>query len=247
MAASPRLPSPDSRLQTPSSRLRPWPRDSARQGRTPGGGRRAGGDLAGDPGIHLGRPDSGGDQHRGETVLASCAGGAGRFHRHLSQPRPLQPQRLLPLGGEPVRPGALRPGGDSVGQVRAGRRRPDLLQRARADERPGRGARQSRTTASRRATARSRSTRSRRASTSSTPGTSGRPRRAATSRSRSEGSRASSSSSMPAATSSSPTSTSSAGPIRSRGGGTDVRLPLGTKIFLGTALVVTLVLGAACW
>src|ERR687897_576957 len=50
---------------------------------------------------------------------------------------------------------------------------------------------------------------------------------------------------MRAATSSSLTSTNSAGPIHSRGGGTDVRLPLGTKIFLGTALVVTLVLGVA--
>src|SRR5918993_1974082 len=50
---------------------------------------------------------------------------------------------------------------------------------------------------------------------------------------------------MRAATSSNRTSTNSAGPIHSRGGGTDVRLPLGTKIFLGTALVVTLVLGVA--
>src|SRR5918994_350819 len=50
---------------------------------------------------------------------------------------------------------------------------------------------------------------------------------------------------MRAATSSSLTSTNSAVPIRSRGGGTEVRLPLGTKIFLGTALVVTLVLGVA--
>src|SRR5688572_5139237 len=89
------------------------------------------------------------------------------------------------------------------------------------------------------------SPRSRRVATPCMHGTSGRPRQRGTSWSQQKGWRASSSSSTPAATSSSLISTSSAGPIRSKGGDTEVRLPLGSKIFLGTALVVTAVLGAA--